>query len=52
MILSGMATGALWLCYYKALQIGEASVAVPVPDTERIRFTTIRICLTQKGLAR
>ena len=25
LILSGLATGASWLCYYKALQIGEAS---------------------------
>ena len=28
--LSGLATGASWLCYYKALQIGEASKVVPV----------------------
>ena len=30
LILSGLATGASWLCYYKALQIGEASKVVPV----------------------
>lgn len=30
LILSGIATGASWLCYYKALQIGEASKVVPV----------------------
>ena len=30
LILSGVATGASWLCYYKALQIGEASKVVPV----------------------
>ena len=30
LILSGHATGASWLCYYKALQIGEASKVVPV----------------------
>ena len=29
-ILSGLATGASWLCYYKALQIGDASKVVPV----------------------
>ena len=28
--LSGLATGASWLCYYKALQIGEASKVVPI----------------------
>ena len=30
LILSGAATGASWLCYYKALQIGEASKVVPI----------------------
>ena len=30
LIFSGLATGASWLCYYKALQIGEASKVVPV----------------------
>ena len=30
LILSGLSTGASWLCYYKALQIGDASKVVPV----------------------
>ena len=30
LILSGLATGASWLCYYKALQIGQASKVVPI----------------------
>ena len=30
LILSGVATGASWLCYYKALQMGEASRVIPV----------------------
>ena len=30
LVLSGLATGASWLCYYKALQIGDASKVVPV----------------------
>lgn len=30
LILSGLATGASWLCYYKALQIGNASKVVPI----------------------
>lgn len=29
-ILSGLATGASWLCYFRALQIGEASKVVPI----------------------
>ena len=30
LILSGLATGASWLCYYRALQIGETSKVVPI----------------------
>ena len=30
LILSGLATGASWLCYYRALQIGDASRVVPI----------------------
>ena len=30
LILSGLATGASWLCYYKALQMGNASKVVPI----------------------
>ena len=30
LILSGIATGVSWLCYYRALQLGEASKVVPI----------------------
>jgi transporter family protein len=30
LILSGLATGASWLCYFRALQLGEASLVAPV----------------------
>ena len=30
LILSGLATGASWICYYRALQIGDASKVVPI----------------------
>ena len=30
LVLSGLATGASWMCYYKALQEGPASVVVPI----------------------
>ena len=30
LILSGLATGASWMCYYKAIQIGEVSKVVPI----------------------
>ena len=40
LILSGLATGASWLCYYRALQVGEASKVVPV-DKLSVVFTLI-----------
>ena len=40
LILSGLATGASWLCYYRALQLGEASKVVPV-DKLSVVFTLI-----------
>ena len=40
LILSGLATGASWLCYYKALQVGEASKVVPI-DKLSIVFTLV-----------
>ena len=30
LILSGLATGASWLCYYRALQVGQATKVVPI----------------------
>lgn len=40
LILSGLATGASWLCYYRALQIGEASKVVPI-DKLSVVFTLV-----------
>ena len=40
LILSGLATGASWLCYYRALQVGEASKVVPI-DRLSVVFTLI-----------
>lgn len=40
LILSGAATGASWLCYYKALQLGEASKVVPI-DKLSVVFTLV-----------
>ena len=44
LILSGLATGASWLCYYKALQIGQASKVVPV-DKLSVVFTVVLAAL-------
>ena len=40
LILSGLATGASWLCYYKALQMGDVSKVVPI-DKLSVVFTLI-----------
>ena len=49
LILSGLATGASWLCYYKALQLGDASKVVPI-DKMSVVITLILafICLHEK----
>lgn len=44
LILSGLSTGASWLCYYKALQLGQASKVVPI-DKLSIVFTMILAAL-------
>ena len=55
LILSGLATGASWLCYYKALQIGEASKVVPIDKlsvviTLRLAFVFLHETFTTKSL--
>ena len=40
LVLSGLATGASWLCYYKALQLGEVCKVVPV-DKLSVVFTLV-----------
>ena len=56
LILSGLATGASWLCYYYALQIGEASRVVPVDKlsvviTLALAFLFLHEKCTGKSLA-
>ena len=55
LILSGLATGASWLCYYRALQIGEASKVVPVDKmsviiTLVLAFVFLHESFTMKSL--
>ena len=55
LILSGMPTGASWLCYYKALQMGEASKVVPTDKlsiviTLILAFTFLHETFTIKSL--
>lgn len=54
--LSGLATGASWLCYYRALQDGPASVIVPIDKlsilvTVAFSYIVFRERLTKKSLA-
>lgn len=56
LILSGVATGVSWLCYYRALQIGEASRVVPVDKlsvviTLILAFVFLHERFTPKSLA-
>ena len=56
LILSGLATGASWLCYYKALQIGETSKVVPVDKlsvviTLILAFNFLHEKFTMKSIA-
>ena len=56
LILSGLATGASWLCYYKALQIGQASKVVPIDKmsvviTLVLAFVFLHEKVTAKSLA-
>ena len=53
--LSGLATGASWLCYYKALQMGPASVVVPIDKlsvviTLILAFTFLHEQFTMKSI--
>ncbi len=55
LILSGLATGASWLCYYRALQLGEVSKVVPVDKlsvviTLILAFVFLHEALTLKSL--
>ena len=56
LILSGLATGASWLCYYRALQVGEASKVDPVDKmsvviTLILAFVFLHEQFTVKSLA-
>ena len=49
LILSGLATGASWLCYYKAIQMGDVSKVVPI-DKLSVLFTLVLafVCLLEE----
>lgn len=45
LVLSGLATGASWLCYYKALQLGEVSKVVPVDKMSTILTILLAVAI-------
>lgn len=56
LILSGLATGASWLCYYRALQLGDASKVVPIDKlsvviTLLLAFVFLHEKVTAKSVA-
>lgn len=56
LILSGLATGASWLCYYRAIQIGEVSKVVPIDKlsvviTLVLAFVLLHETFTARSLA-
>lgn len=56
LILSGLATGVSWICYYKALQLGDASKVVPIDKmsvviTLLLAFVFLHEEFTAKSLA-
>ena len=50
LILSGLATGASWLCYYKALQIGEASKVVPIDKLSVVITLILAVILLHENM--
>jgi transporter family protein len=55
LILSGIATGLSWLCYYRALQIGEASKVIPIDKFSLVigmimAFIVLREAITVKTI--
>lgn len=50
--LSGISTGASWLCYYKALQLGDASIVVPIDKLSILITVTFSYVVFQEKLTR
>ena len=50
LILSGMATGASWLCYFRALQLGKASQVVPVDKLSVVITLVLAVVFLQETL--
>lgn len=52
LILSGLATGASWLCYYRALQVGDVSKVVPVDKLSTVITLVLAFALLGEKFTR
>lgn len=50
LILSGIATGASWLCYFKALQIGDVNKVTPIDKSSTILTMLLAFIFLQEGI--
>lgn len=50
LVLSGLATGASWLCYYRALQLGQASLVVPIDKLSLVITLVLAVILLREQL--
>lgn len=50
LILSGMATGASWLCYFKALQLGDVNKVVPIDKSSTVLSIILAMLLLGEGI--
>ena len=48
LVLSGLATGASWLCYFRALQLGEASQVAPLTSSAWFSCSYLPLCFSER----
>ena len=51
LILSGLATGASWLCYFRALQLGDINKVVPVDKSSTVLTILLAFILLREGIS-
>ena len=50
LVLSGLATGASWLCYFKALQIGDVNKVVPIDKSSTVLTIVLALIFLKEGI--
>lgn len=51
LVLSGLATGASWLCYFKALQLGDVNKVVPIDKSSTVLTILLAVIFLQEGVS-